>query len=39
METTTYNFERVTLGRGQLPLATDRLANNGRGNKEALCHH
>lgn len=39
METTTFNFERFSLKRGQLPLATDRLASNGRGKEEALCRH
>lgn len=39
METTTFNFERCSLRRGQLPLATGRLAINGQVNKEALCHH
>ena len=39
MVTTQSNFGRCPLRRGQLPLATGRLAINGQGNMEALCHH
>lgn len=35
---TAFNFERLSLERGQVPLATSRLAKLMTGeNKEALC--